>query len=175
MNDISQSNITNLHNLLDYNATKYISAEIQLKKKLPVWINVASSVKLKGILQKYLDIVEQHVEKLQKFIEDEKISSLALGDKIMQSFIEEAEERLKICSDLEIKNASLLASIQLINHFKIGKYGTAAAYAKALGMKKYGNLFHEIEINEKQIDDRLTQLAEYEINLKAVAPIVLPE
>jgi len=43
-----------------------------------------------------------------------------------------------------------------------------------LGMEKYAAVFHESEINEKQIDDRLTQLAEHEINIKAKAPIILP-
>jgi hypothetical protein len=34
---------------------------------------------------------------------------------------------------------------------------------------------HEAEVNEKQIDDRLSQLAEHEINIKAKAPIALTE
>ena len=45
--------ITTLHNLLDYDARKFTSAEIQLKNSLPEWINKASSLKLKTVLQKY--------------------------------------------------------------------------------------------------------------------------
>ena len=45
----------------------------------------------------------------------------------------------------------------------------------ALGMEKQAAIFHEAEINEKQIDDRLSQLAEYEINMKARTPIVLED
>ena len=41
-------------------------------------------------------------------------------------------------------------------------------------MENQAVIFHEAEINEKQIDDRLSQLAEFEINVKAKAPIVLP-
>jgi hypothetical protein len=41
-------------------------------------------------------------------------------------------------------------------------------------MEKPATVFHEAEINEKQIDDRLSQLAKYEINVKAKAPIILP-
>jgi len=40
--------------------------------------------------------------------------------------------------------------------------------------EKAAELFHEAEANEKQIDDRLTQLAEHEINVKAKTPAVLP-
>ena len=54
--------ITTLHNLLDYDARKFTSAEIQLKNSLPEWINKASSLQLKTVLQKYLDFVQQHVQ-----------------------------------------------------------------------------------------------------------------
>ena len=71
------------------------------------------------------------------------------------------------CTDAEVKDACLLACIQAINHFKISMYGTAAAFANALDMEKQAAIFHEAEVNEKQIDDRLSQLAEHEINIRA--------
>ena len=172
MTDNNQT-ITTLHNLLDYDARKFTSAEIQLKNSLPGWINKAGSLKLKTVLQKYLDFVQQHVQKLEDFFEEEQISSLSLTNRVMQAFIEEADEKLSDCTDAEVKDACLLACIQAINHFKISTYGTAAAFANALGMEKQAAIFHEAEVNEKQIDDRLSQLAEYEINIKAKTPIVL--
>ncbi len=165
--------ITTLHNLLDYDARKFTSAEIQLKSSLPGWINKAGSLKLKTVLQKYMDFVQQHVQKMEGFFEEENISSLSLTNRVMHAFIEEAEEKLSGCTDAEVKDACLLACIQAINHFKISTYGTAAAFANTLGMEKQAAVFHEAEINEKQIDDRLSQLAEHEINVKAKAPIVL--
>jgi ferritin-like metal-binding protein YciE len=172
MTDNNQT-ITTLHNLLDYDASKFCSAEIQLKKSLPEWINHAGSLKLKTVLQKYFDFVQQHVQKMDAFFEEEKINSFQLNNRVMQAFIEEADEKLNKCTDAEVKDACLLACIQAINHFKISTYGTAAAFAKALGMEKTAAVFHEAEVNEKQIDDRLSQLAEHEINIKAKAPVVL--
>jgi ferritin-like metal-binding protein YciE len=167
--------ITTLHNLLDYDARKFSSAEIQLKKNLPEWINKAGSVKLKAVLQKYLDFVQQHVQKMEGFFAEEDINSLSLTNRVIQAFIEEAKEKLSICTDAEVKDACLLACVQTVNHFKISMYGTAAAFANALDMEKHASFFHEAEVNEKQIDDRLSQLAEHEINSKAKAPIVLPQ
>ena len=185
--------ITNLHNLLDYDARKFTSAEIELKNSLPEWINKAGSLKFKTVLQKYLDFVQQHVQKMEGFYEEEKIvslsltnrvmlafieeaniSSLSLTNRVMQAYIEETEEKMSSCTDAEVKDACLLACIQAINHFKISTYRTAAAFANALGMEKQAAVFHEAEVNEKQIDDRLSQLAEHEINIKAKTPIVLP-
>ncbi len=165
--------ITTLHHLLDYDASKFTSAEIQLQNILPEWINNTGSLMLKTVLQKYLDFVQQHVHKMENFFEQEKINSLSLNNRVMHAFIEETNEKLNTCTDPEIKDACLLAGIQVINHYKISIYGTAAAFANALEMEKHAALFHEAEGNEKQIDSRLSQLAEFEINKKARAPIVL--
>lgn len=166
--------ITTLHNLLDYDTQNFIIGEVKLKTVLHEWINKASSLKLKVVLQKYLDFVQQHVEKMEDFIEEEKIASLSLTNRVMQAMIEDTEEKMNNCADTEIRDACMLACIQVINHFKISTYGTAAVFAKTLGMEKTASLFHEAEVNEKQIDDRLSQLAKFEINNSANIPIVLP-
>lgn len=167
--------ITNLHHLLDYDARKFTSAETALTASLKEWIITAESLKLKTVLQKYLGFVQEHIAKFEDFLKEEEINSISFSNRIMKAFIDEANERLSTCTDAPIKDACLLASVQAINHFKISTYGTAAAFAKELGMEKYAALFHEAEVNEKQIDDRLSQLAEHEINIKAKTPIVLAD
>ena len=169
----SNGSIVTLHNLLDYDAHKFTSAEIQLKQALNSWINIASSFKLKTLLQKYLDFVEEHIQKIEKIIIEEDIKTMSVTNKIMKAFIEETAEKIGSCKDSEVKDACLLASIQTINHYKISMYGTAAAFAKELGMDKIATLFHTSEVVEKQIDDRLSQLAEHEINKKAKNAILL--
>lgn len=167
-------NIATLHNLLDYDARQFTIAEIQLKNVLPDWINEAGSVKLKTILQKYLDCVQHHAQLMEGFFEEEEVGLESLTNRLMQAFITEANEKLAMCSDTEVKDACLLACIQVINHFKISTYGTAASFAVALGMEKQAAIFHQAEVNEKQVDDRLSQLAAFEINSRAKTPIVLP-
>ncbi len=166
--------ITTLHHLLDYEAGKFTSAEVQLLHILPEWISKANSIKLKNVLQKYEEYIQQHLERLEAFIEEEKMSSLTLTNPVMLAYIEETKEKLLLCTDAEVTDAGLLASIQAINHFKISLYGTAAAFANMLEMEKTAAFFHEAEVNEKQIDDRLSQLAQFEINAKAKTPISLP-
>lgn len=165
--------ITTLHDLLDVDGRKFISAEVQLKKILPQWISLAASIKLKNVFQRYLDFVEQHIENMQTFYEEEHINSLSLHNPIMEAFIGETQDKIKSCTDSAVKDACLLAGIQSINHFKISIYGTAAAFADLLNLEKTSVVFHQASVNEKQIDDRLTQLAQYEINSKAKAPIEL--
>ncbi len=171
---IINQRVTTLHDLLDYDAGKFTSAEAQLTKSLAEWINMAGSLKLKTVLQKYRDLVQQHIQNLEDFFDAEKINAISMSNRVMHAFIEELNEKLSNCTDAEIKDACLLAGIQAINHFKISMYGTAAAFANTLDMEKQAALFHAAEINEKQIDDRLSQLAEFEINKNARAPVVVP-
>jgi len=167
--------ITTLHNLLDYDAGKFVSAEIELQKSLEHWISKASSLKLKAVLQRYLDFVNRQLQSMEEFFEKEdEIISMSITNKIMLAFIEDTDEKLSLCTDAEVKDACILAGVQAINHFKISTYGTAAAFADAIGMDEFATVFYEVEVKEKQIDSRLSQLANYEINAKAATPISLP-
>lgn len=173
MSDNNPAIIT-LHHLLNYNAGKFTNAEVQLKNSLSKWTHDVESLKFKMVLQKYADIVDHHIQKMEQYFEEENINSLSLENKVMQAFIEETNDKLSLCTDAEVKDACLLAGIQAINHFKISTYGTAAAFANALGMEKQAMLFYEAEVSEKQIDDRLSQLAMFEVNNRAKSPISLP-
>lgn len=166
--------VTTLLNLLEYDKRKLAVSEMQLKNILPEWMMAARSEKLKAILLKYLDYTEAHLTKVSNVIANENILSAVLASHIIKGIIEEAGILFNKCADAEVKDAAILAIVQQINHYKICAYGTATAYAKILGMEEEAEVFHKAEINEKQIDDRLSQLAEYEINSKAKTPIVLP-
>lgn len=166
---MSNSNhaIKTLHDLLNYEASHFTAGEVSLRNILPKWISMASSFQLKSVLQKYHEQVVLHIQMMEKYVVNEQLSDLAISNKIMNAFIEVAEEKINNCKDLEVKDACLLASIQAINHYKISTYGTAASFANEINLEKFGTHFHEAAINEKQIDDRLTQLADFEINKKA--------
>lgn len=172
MKDKSTPCITTLHDLLVFDTCKFTNAEIQLKNSLPGWIGMSTSVKLKEVLLKYHDLIIQHIDKMDVFFETEEISSLSNTNRLMCAFIEDINDKLNHCTDNDVKDACLLEGIQGINHFKIWAYGTAAAFAKTMGMEKAAATFHEAEINEKQIDDRLSQLAAFEVNKRARAPIL---
>lgn len=165
--------VVSLHDLLDYEARKFTSAEIHLKNSLHKWVEVASDFKLKAVLQKYSDMVSAHVQKLENFFAEEGISSISLNNLVMNAFVKESNDRMDACADKEVKDACLLSCIQGINHFKISMYGTVAAFAQKLGMDKQAAVFHEAMADEKQIDERLSQLAEHVVNIKAASPLAL--
>jgi ferritin-like metal-binding protein YciE len=166
--------ISTLRNLLNYDILVLNNAELQLRNILPSWISRASSPKLKEVLHKYLDNVQDHTQRIATFMSSESIMDIGIVSRVMQAHIDEAEDILSYCTDAEVKDVFLLASVQQINHFKICRYGTVASFSKAIGMDRAAEIFHTAEVAEKQIDDRLSQLAEFEINNRAKAPISLP-
>ena len=164
-----------LLSLLDYDAGKFTSAEVQLQANLPRWMDSAGSFQLKGVLEKYLELIDEHIKKLDIFCAEENFTYISLVNRIMHAFIEETDEKLELCTDKQVGDACLLACIQNINHYKVSTYGTAAAFAHDLAMNDAVTIFRDLEIDEKQIDHRLSQLAEREVNNKAKTPVWLPK
>lgn len=162
-----------LNDLMTNDSKVMINGELELKPAIAEWINIASSLKLKNILHYYHQFIEHHIDNLESCFTNGKLNGLAYTDLAMKSLIQMTNEKLEKCSDPEIKDACLLASVQKIIHHKICFYGTAMAYAKALESEKYQSVFMEADNDEKQIDKRLTELAEKEINVIAKAPILI--
>lgn len=68
--------INSLQGLLDLNTSQFSSAEIELKRKLLEWANIASSMQLKMIMKKYISFNSQHLQRMDTFLEQEKILSV---------------------------------------------------------------------------------------------------
>ena len=165
--------ITNLNDLLIYEYSKFTDFEQGLKQELPGWILQANSLKLKTILHRYLYYAEQHLKQVESLVDGKVAGSRAKNGKTIEMIIEDINDKLSVCADPEVKDACLLAAIQAINHYKISMYGTAASFANTLSLKKVAKLFYAAEVSEKQIDKRLSELAEQEVNLRAKVPLAL--
>jgi ferritin-like metal-binding protein YciE len=153
-----------LHQLLDDEISRFIGAEELLQRTLPIWIQQARSAKLKTILINYHEQVKKHIVRLNTFLKEEAITGYPVLHLIMNAFVKDTEDKMKNCTDFNVRDACLLASVQNINHYKIGTYGTSASFAHTLGKERIAVLFYECEANEKKIDRELTILAEKEIN-----------
>lgn len=165
--------ISNLNDLLIYDYSKFTDFEQGLKQVLPGWILQANSLKLKTILHRYLYYAEQHLKHVESLVDGKLVRSQTKNGKTVEKLIEDVNDKLSVCVDPVVKDACLLAAIQAINHYKISMYGTAASFANVLGLKKAAKLFYTAEVSEKQIDKRLSELAEQEVNLRAKIPIAL--
>ncbi|QEM07660.1 DUF892 family protein [Mucilaginibacter rubeus] len=171
----TMSTTSSLRQLLYEDVSRMISAEMLLKSSVLGWINKGNSASLKMLMLGYQDVVEKHIRQLGAFRREEQITACIPSNGVMSAFIADADDRLFACTRPEVRDVCLLSAIQSINHFKISVYGTMAAFAGAVRLEKAGLMFHQAELDEKEIDERLSYLAEHELNRKAMSPAAATE
>ncbi|MGA7027011.1 MAG: DUF892 family protein, partial [Candidatus Acidiferrales bacterium] len=66
----------------------------------------------------------------------------------------------------EVKDAGLIGAAQRVEHYEIAAYGTVRAFAELLNERKAVDLLGQTLEEEKETDEKLTQLAG-EINVAA--------
>jgi ferritin-like metal-binding protein YciE len=145
------------------------SANDQMKRVLKKITSKASDPALKDMLTKSQDGIEKHSGVLKELIagQDEKVSKEHC--KGMEGLVEEAtkhvlEEGPKKGPLLDVL---IIAQYQRMTHYGIAGFGTAAAYAEALGRKDDAKQLNDATKEIYGSDEYMTKLAETAVNLKA--------
>jgi len=151
-----------IHSLRDiYNAEK------QLVKALPKMAKAANSEKLRAGFEEHLQQTEGHVERLETIFKSLDTASRGIKCKAMEGLVEEGSEMIEDDADPAVKDAGLIAAAQKVEHYEIATYGTLATFAELLGHNEAVELLQATLAEEKETDEKLTELAESEINVEA--------
>jgi ferritin-like metal-binding protein YciE len=144
-------------------------AEKAILKALPKMAKKASSKKLQAAFARHESETERQVERLEQVFE--LIGKRAAGKKCpgIDGIIEEGEEVMQEAKDKGIRDAAMLAAAQAVEHYEISRYGTLIAWARRMDMHKAVKLLEQTLEEEKATDDKLTELAESEVNIEAEA------
>ena len=145
------------------------SANDQMKKVLKKITAKASDDALKSMLTDSQAGIEKHTDVVKELIaaNDEKVSKEHC--KGMEGLVAEATKHvLKEGPDKgPLLDVMIIAQYQRMTHYGIAGFGTAAAYAKALGLK---DDHKKLTAATKDIyggDEYMTKLAETSVNLQA--------
>jgi ferritin-like metal-binding protein YciE len=84
----------------------------------------------------------------------------------MEGLIEEGAEMIEEDPAAEELDAGLISAAQRVEHYEIAAYGSVATYANLLGEQEAESLLRETLGEEKETDQKLTQLAS-KINVEA--------
>ena len=135
-------------------------AEKQLTKALPKMMKAAQSDELREVLEAHLDQTEGQIDRLDHVFAavDEKVKSKTC--KGMQGIVEEGDEMIKENRNTPGIDAVIIAAAQKVEHYEIASYGTLAAWAERMGNDEAAKLLHETLREEKEADERLTDIAE---------------
>jgi len=159
--------MTTLDELLEDELKDIYSAETQLLKALPKMAKGAESGDLRAAFEKHLEQTRVHVQRIEEICNDLNLKPKGKKCAGMEGLIKEGEEVLQSDAASEPKQAALIGAAQRMEHYEIAAYGTARAHARQLGYLKAVELLSQTLDEEKDTDQKLTQLAENRINVKA--------
>jgi len=143
------------------------SAETQMAKALPKMANAASSEDLRAGFEEHLGQTKEHVARLEKILKALGESPKGKKCKGMEGLIKEGSEMIEEDPAPEELDAGLISAAQRVEHYEIAGYGCVSTYAKLLGEDQAVSLLRLTLEEEKETDEKLTQLAG-SINLEAV-------
>lgn len=158
---------TTLAELLEDELKDIHSAETQIIEALPKMIEAAESKDLRAAFEKHLEQTRVHLQRLEEISKDLNVSPSGEKCKGMEGLIQEGQEVIESDMESEPKQAALIGAAQRVEHYEIAAYGTARAHARQLGYLKAVELFTQTLNEEKETDQKLTQLAENRVNVKA--------
>jgi ferritin-like metal-binding protein YciE len=142
------------------------SAETQLTKALPKMVKAASSKELRQGFEEHLEQTKGHVERLQQIfemLEEKGTGKKCLG---MEGLIKEGAEVMGEDFGDAMMDSALISAAQRVEHYEIAGYSSVIAYAELLGESEQAPLLRETLEEERQTDEKLTELAK-EINIQA--------
>jgi ferritin-like metal-binding protein YciE len=144
-------------------------AENQMVKALPKLAEAAASDELRSGFEKHLEQTRGHVQRLDQIFAD--LGEKATGRKCkgMQGLVSEGKEVMDEDFEADVKDAALISAAQRVEHYEIAAYGTVRAYAEILGEENAVDLLEKTLQEEKETDEKLTELAQT-INVEAAGP-----
>jgi ferritin-like metal-binding protein YciE len=70
-----------------------------------------------------------------------------------------------------MRDAGIITAAQKVEHYEIASYGTLRTFAQTLGLDDAVTLLEEILEEEKNADQKSTEVAEATINLQAATEV----
>lgn len=159
----------NLDDLFVHMLRDMYYAERQIQKTLPRMARKAQSKELREAFEHHAEETGDQIEKLERIFEMRELKPRGVTCEAMNGILEEAKEIMSETEDKDALDAGMIASAQAVEHYEISRYGTMAAWAKQLGMDEAAGIIGEILAQEKQTDEKLSQLAEAALNKQAAA------
>jgi ferritin-like metal-binding protein YciE len=160
--------IDNLQELFTEQLRDLYDSEQQITEALPKLIEKASNPELKSALKEHLDVTGQQITRLEQIFRGMNEKPTGETCKGMKGLIKEGDDVVSKAKDPAVRDASIIASAQKVEHYEIAGYGTVKTYARQLGKPEYASILDQILSEEKEADETLTQIAET-VNIEAKA------
>lgn len=145
-------------------------AEKHLLKALPKMAKGATSDELRSSIEKHMMETQNQITRLEQVFE--MVGQKATGKKCdaMEGLVEEGKSMMEDTEEGSLtRDAAIISASQKIEHYEIASYGTLRTLANTLGLTEAAALLEETLEEEKNTDEKLTQIAESFVNESAKA------
>jgi ferritin-like metal-binding protein YciE len=134
------------------------SAENQLIKALPKMAKAATSDDLRAGFEAHLEQTKEHARRIEEICTE--LGERPTGKKCagMEGLINEGKEMMDEFED-DVLDAAMISAAQRVEHYEIAAYGTVRTYAELLGHDRAVELLEQTLEEEKETDQKLTELA----------------
>lgn len=162
------SYLPSLHALLIDELKDLFHAENQLLKALPKMTKAAANPALKAAFTHHLAQTRDHVERLAKALKLLGLPAKGKPCHAMIGLVEESAESIEATGPAAVRDAALIGAAQRVEHYEIAGYGTARAFAKALGESGVVELLKATLEEEGETNKLLTKISN-SVNAEALA------
>ena len=143
-------------------------AEKHLTKTLPKMKKKATTDDLKSAIEEHLAQTEEHVSRLERVFEICGKKAQAKKCDAMEGLTKEADSIIEETqANTMTRDAGIIMAAQKVEHYEIATYGSLVQLAKTLGMNDAAEILHQTLEEEKQADEKLTEIAEWNVNQAA--------
>lgn len=150
------------------NGLEYMyDCEKQLVQALPKMAQAASTPHLRQAFEHHLQETRMQVQRLDQVFSKLGLRSSGKPNTIVQAMTHEAEQMIQHTDASPLRDAALIVAGNQVEHFEIGNYGSLRSFAKLMGHDEIISLLEENLQEEKQADEKLTEVGETEVNRQA--------
>jgi ferritin-like metal-binding protein YciE len=153
-------NIEDLRTLYVTSLKKALDMEQKITKALPTMIEKSTDTELATAFRNHLTQTQQHVAKVQTLLRDATGDDSTSTCKAISALITEAEDNIKDAAEPSIRDITLIASAQQVEHHEIAVYGTLRTWAELLGQDGAANTLESILEEEKNADKLLSEISD---------------
>jgi ferritin-like metal-binding protein YciE len=126
----------------------------------------SSNAELRQGFEEHLRQTSEHVSRLEQIFD--MLGEKATGKKClgMEGLVKEGAETMSEDYEGSLMDAAIIGAAQRVEHYEIAGYGTVRTFAELLGENEHVSLLEQTLEEEKETDQKLTQLAD-QINSQA--------
>jgi ferritin-like metal-binding protein YciE len=153
---------------IDY-LQKALDMEQEVVKALPTMVEKSTDPELATAFSDHLEQSRGHADKVESILRRITGDAKATDCKVISSLVTETEDNIKDAKDnTSIRDITLIASAQQVEHHEMAVYGTLRTWAGILGQGNDVTVLESILRDEEAADELLTQIAG-SANLRAAA------